>query len=60
MSNLKTDFKYTIFALFVNLAQWKLHAINIICIPFLKTAYNVVSFHSSFTYKTFKHNGSQL
>ena len=53
MSNLKTDFKYTIFALFVNLAQWKLHAINIICIPFLITAFTDSSF---FLLKPYKQN----
>ena len=40
---LKTDFKYIIFALFINLAQWKFNAINIICITFLKTAFSFIS-----------------
>ena len=44
MSKLKTDFKYTIFALFVNLAQWKVHAINIIFTSPFWTAYTVSSF----------------
>lgn len=67
MSILKTDFKCTIFALFINLAQWKSNAINIInhnainiiCIPFLKTAFSFFSL-KLYTQNVFKHNGSQL